>query len=281
MNYVVGIDLGGTHIKAVAVTADGRLLQQESEHTEDRASNETREAWLAKTRDLLLRIEAGHKAAPLGIGLSAPGLAARDGRSIAWMQGCMEAVKGLDWTQQFGSEQLIPVLNDAQAALLGEVWQGVAQGESDVILLTLGTGVGGGVLCDGRLLRGNIGRAGHLGHISLDPDGALDIVRTPGSLEDAIGDCTLLQRSDGRFGSTRDLMQAQQNGDADATKIWNTSLRSLAAGIVGLVNAVDPAVVIIGGGIAKAGNALFDPLQVLLDQWEWRPTGTQVRLVPA
>jgi glucokinase len=237
--------------------------------------------WLNKIRALLSRIEAQQGLEPRWIGLSAPGLAARDGRSIAWMQGRMEAVQGLDWTQQFGSAQLIPVLNDAQAALLGEVWQGAAKGQRDVILLTLGTGVGGGVLCDGHLLRGNIGRAGHLGHISLDPQGALDIVRTPGSLEDAIGDCTIVKRSNGRFSSTQELVQAHRNGDPEATQIWTRSLRALAAGIVGLVNVVDPAVIIVGGGIAKAGEALFRPLQVLLDQWEWRPTGEQVRVVPA
>jgi glucokinase len=176
---------------------------------------------------------------------------------------------------------MVPILNDAQAALLGEVRAGAARGERNCILLTLGTGVGGAVMCDGHLLRGHIGRAGHLGHISLDPNGALDIVQTPGSLEDAIGECTLVTRSNSRFGSTEELVRAHQSGDENATRIWTQSVRALAAGIVSLVNVLDPATVILGGGIARAGDALFSPLQVLLDRWEWRPTGSGVRVVPA
>src|SRR5262249_14619413 len=123
--------------------------------------------------------------------------------------------------------------------------------------------------------------AGHLGHICLDADGAPDIVRTPGSLEDAIGDCTILARTNGRFASTTQLVEAHRNGDADATEVWMRSVQFLACGIVSLVNALDPETVILGGGIAQAGDALFSPLQTFLDRYEWRPTGTQVRLVAA
>lgn len=281
MGYAIGIDLGGTHIKAVATTPDGQLLQQLTARTEDARDQKTRDVWLQKIEALLKEIHRQQARASHWIGISAPGLPSRDGRSIAWMQGRMEAVQGLDWTQQLGADLVIPVVNDAQAALLGEVWQGAARGARDVVLLTLGTGVGGGILCDGRLLRGHIGRAGHLGHISLNPDGVLDIVRTPGSLEDAIGECTLAKRSHGRFQSTRELVAAHQNGDSEATQIWLCSVRALAAGIVSIVNVVDPAVVIIGGGIAKAGALLFEPLQQYVDEFEWRPTGEQVQIVAA
>lgn len=284
MQYAIGIDLGGTNIKTVAVTADGELLSQSSVSTDDADSAaipNTREAWTGKIREVIDSIITERGAAPSWIGLSSPGLPARDGRSIAWMQGRMDAVQGLDWTNQLATPHVIPVVNDAQAALLGEAWQGAARGERDVVLLTLGTGVGGGILSDGRLLRGNIGRAGHLGHISLNPSGALGITGTPGSLEDSLGDCTLKARSSGRFESTRELVKAFEDGDEAATKIWMDMLRNLAAAIVSLANAVDPAVVIIGGGIAKAGPSLFEPLQKIVDEWEWRPTGTQVRIVAA
>ena len=175
----------------------------------------------------------------------------------------------------------MPVLNDAQAALLGETWLGAARNSKNAFLLTLGTGVGGAAMVDGRLLRGHIGRAGHLGHISLNPAGSLDVANTPGSLESAIGDCTVETRSKSRFHSTKALLQAAQAGDAEAKRIWEKSLRLLAAGIAGLVNVLDPEVVVIGGGIVKSGEALFRPLARYLDKFEWRPGGQRVRIAAA
>jgi glucokinase len=172
-------------------------------------------------------------------------------------------------------------LNDAQAALLGEVWRGAARGARNAILLTLGTGVGGAALVDGRLLRGHIGRAGHLGHVSLDPGGSPDVARTPGSLENAIGGCTLKDRTRGRFVSTRDLVAASKRKDGDAARVWSESVRALAAAIASFINVLDPAVVIIGGGVAKAGPDLFRPLRENLARFEWRPGGARARVVPA
>src|SRR5206468_1632362 len=107
---------------------------------------------------------------PDRIGLCAPGLAARDERSIAWMQGRMAAIQRVDWTALLASPTPVPVLNDAHAALVGEAWLGAARGARDVVLLTLGTGIGGAILADGKLLRGHIGRAGHLGHVTVNAD---------------------------------------------------------------------------------------------------------------
>jgi glucokinase len=150
-----------------------------------------------------------------------------------------------------------------------------------VVLLTLGTGVGGGALVDGRLLAGHVGRAGHLGHVTVDADGAPDIVGTPGSLEDAIGECTLAERSGGRFRTTEALVRAAGEGDRDAAAVWLRSVRRLACAIASLVNVLDPEVVLLGGGIARAGPALFDPLARFLDALEWRPLGTATPVVPA
>src|SRR5208282_3807408 len=131
---------------------------------------------------------------PAWIGLAAPGLAAPDQRLIRCMPGRLPGLERLVWRKVLKAAGPVPVLNDAQAALLGEVWRGAARGARNACLLTLGTGVGGAALVDGRLLRGHIGRAGHLGHASLDPAGPPDVARTPGSLENAIGECTLKAR---------------------------------------------------------------------------------------
>jgi glucokinase len=187
----------------------------------------------------------------------------------------------LVWSDYLGTTHPVPVLNDAQAALLGEVWLGAARGLDNVILLTLGTGVGGAAMVDGHLLRGHIGRAGHLGHICLDLDGAKDITNLPGSLEDLIGNWTVQQRSRGRFATTHELVAAYKSGDAFATKVWLRSIRALGCAIGSFVNVLDPEAVVIGGGIARSGRSLLGPLQRVLDEVEWRPGGARVKLLTA
>jgi len=274
MSYSIGVDLGGTNIKIVVVSHDGGLLEYLSCNTAD-----TEGSWAQTIKTNLLKIQSRRGQPPAHIGIAAPGLAAKDGKSIAYMQGRLAGLQGFMWESFLQSH--VVVLNDAHAALLGEVWQGAAKGYRDVILLTLGTGVGGAVLVDGRLIKGQIGRAGHLGHTSVNSDGAPDIVNTPGSLEQMIGNYNLAERSDGRFISTRKLVEAHLAGDSEATKIWLRSIYHLAAAIASFINSFDPEIVIIGGGIAQAGSALFDPLRQHLDRFEWRPMGHQVPVIAA
>lgn len=274
--YAIGVDLGGTNIKSVAVTAGGERLLEASDPTDDASL-----AWGDRIRERIVGIERTLGERADRIGLAAPGLAARDERSIVWMQGRLAAVQGLDWTEFLNVGRTVPVINDAHAALLGEAWVGAAVGSDNVVLLTLGTGVGGAALVDGRLARGHLGRAGHVGHLCLDPDAGPDIVGTPGSLESMIGDCTIGERSLAGFSSTAHLVEAYCAGDSRAAAVWLRSVYRLACGIVSLVNVLDPEVVVIGGGISNAGGALFDPLARFLDKLEWRPLGSGVSLRPA
>jgi glucokinase len=231
-------------------------------------------------RHLVERFEqvCGGEAMPVGI--SAPGLAKRDGSCIGWMPGRMRGIENFVWADFL--KRTTHVLNDAHAALLGEVWQGAARGGKDVLLLTLGTGVGGAAMCDGKLITGHLGRAGHFGHISLDPLGRPTITGTPGGLENAIGNVSIGERSQGKFETTLDLLDAVKRGDVNAIEIWRRSLRTLAAGMVSLINCFDPETFILGGGIATgAGDALLAPLGGFLYEMEWRPAGHRVNVVLA
>lgn len=274
--YTLGLDLGGTSVKSVAVTSSGETLGRFHE-----AFDLAKPMAFARCIASVVAQATDALGAPSRIGLSAPGIAAKDGRSIAVMPGRFDGLEGLVWAEFLSRPDGVPVLNDAHAALLGEVWLGAARGCRDVLLLTLGTGVGGAAMSDGRLLRGHIGKAGHLGHISLDPEGPPDICGTPGSLEDAIGNHNIAARTGGRFGTTHDLIRACADGDAAAREVWQRSLRALAAALVSLGNVLDPEVVILGGGIARADEALFAPLHELLATREWRPGGQGMRLVAA
>jgi glucokinase len=276
MSYSVGVDLGGTNIKVVVVANDGELLEYVTCDTADAEGS-----WAETIKQNLDAIQRRRGQAPCHIGIASPGLAAKDGRSIAHMQGRLNGLEGFVWTDFLESPSPVFVLNDAHAALLGELWQGAAKGYSNVILLTLGTGVGGAVLADGRLIKGQIGRAGHLGHVTVNSDGAADIVGTPGSLEEMIGNYNLLERSNGRFDSTRKLVEAHLAGDKDASDVWLRSVFHLAAAVASFINAFDPEIVIIGGGIAQAASALFDPLSKYLDRFEWRPMEHRVPVISA
>ena len=276
MSYSIGVDLGGTNIKIVVISNDGNELEYLTCDTADAAGS-----WAQTIKQNVDEIQNQRGQSPCHIGLAAPGLAASDGRSIAYMQGRLKGLQGFVWQDFLDSVAPVVVLNDAHAALLGEAWRGAANGYRNVILLTLGTGVGGAVLVEGRLIKGQIGRAGHLGHVTVYSDGSPDIVNTPGSLEQMIGNYNIAERSGGRFSSTRLLVEAHLRGDKEATTVWLRSIFHLAAAIASFINAFDPEIVIVGGGIAKAGPALFDPLRKELDRFEWRPLGHTVQVVPA
>ena len=267
----VGIDIGGTRVKSVLVDSDGAILKED-----ERESVEGADAFIALVQSVITDLGADDA---LPVGISCPGLAQRDHRAIASMPGRMAGLAGLDFGDAIG--RAVFVLNDAHAASSGEVVLGAAAGKKTVVMLTLGTGVGGGVVIDGRLFTGAYGRAGHFGHTTVDATGTPDICNMPGSIEDAIGNHNVQARSRGRFTSTRALIDAVNADDAEAKKVWQASIDALAATVASLVNAFDPEAVVIGGGIAAAGDVLFKPLAKAMDRMEWRPLGEAVPILPA
>ena len=270
----IGLDIGGTVIKGVRVDASGGV-----QHMETGVASPERSVLVAEVRRVLdlLRADAGAPA----LGLAMAGLPHRDGRSTQYCPGGKLDVEGLDWQTALAWPSPPALLNDAHAALLGECWVGAARDCRHVVMLTLGTGVGGAVLADGRLLRGARGRAGHLGHVSVTASPERGIVGTPGTLEDAIGEQTVTQRTAGRAATTAALVDEVRRGTPWAVEAWTTSVRTLSRAVASIINAFDPEVVVVGGGIAQAGATLFDPLREALAQDEWRLGGEQVPIVPA
>jgi glucokinase len=279
MSWAAGLDLGGTLLKAVAVTVEGVVLDRTTRTMNDGTGGGA--AWRVRATEAVAELERRRGAPAPAVGVCAPGLASRDGRCIAHLPGKLAGMEGIDWTEALRREAPVPVLNDAHAALLGEAWIGAARERRHVVLLTLGTGVGGAVMSDGRLLRGAIGRAGHLGHMSLEIDGPPSIVGMPGAVEVKVGEGTIRERTAGRFTSTAALLAAHVSGDAAATAAWGASIRALGCAVASYINLFDPELVVIGGGIANAGDALFTPLRAELDRIEWRPGGHAVPVVPA
>jgi len=271
----LGIDLGCTNIKGVLVDQDGNILIQRREETNEPDDQHWKKAVASMIKDLQ-RSSSGKVSA---IGLSAPGLANHNNTCISFMPSRLPGLENFNWSDFTGEK--IYVLNDAHAALMAEAAYGAAKGLKHAILLTLGTGVGGGVLINGQLYQGLDQMAGHLGHATVDSENPnLDVTNMPGSIEDAIGNLSIMQRSMGKFKTTFELVEAFKKGESFATWLWLSSVRKLAVSIASAINILSPEAVIIGGGISLAGHDLMKPLQDFLDLYEWRPGGkkTPVKL---
>lgn len=277
MNLAIGIDLGGTRIKGVLLdTRTGVVIQQRITPTNDGE----KDAWQTGVAKTVRALQAATTEPILGVGLAAPGLPTADNTAINYMPGRLQGLEGFDWSAFLS--QPVKVLNDAHAALLAEARHGVAKGAKHVLMLTLGTGVGGGLLLNGQLYQGFMQRAGHVGHITLNADSdQAGITNTPGSLEDAIGNTTVARRSYGRYQNTHELIDAYRQGEPLATLVWLTSIRRLAVAIASLTNAFSPERVVLGGGITQANDALFVPLQTFMDLFEWQPGGEKTMICKA
>lgn len=262
----IGIDLGGTWIKAVLINELGDVKHQLYQPTQDQdlGINNWKKAIAEAVETLRQKTDLTIQ----NIGLSAPGLPNKNNQYIETMPGRLQGLEGFDWSEFLGQKTF--VINDAQAATMAEYRFGVAKGFQNMVMLTLGTGVGGGVVLNGQLYQGLLQRAGHLGHISIDNQGLNDITNTPGSLEDAIGNATIQQRSLGKYQTTYELLEDYRKKNTFATWLWLNSVRKLSIGISSIINMFSPEVVVLGGGITQADSDLFDPLNDFLDLYEWR-----------
>lgn len=279
MTTAIGIDLGGTNIKGVLLNNLGEVLYRGRRSTLGENGQEGQ--WQQVVYDMVQELKANCCDGVAAIGIAAPGLPNETNTAIRLMPGRLAGLEHLVWSELLG-EQRVLVLNDAHAALLAETQFGVAKGAQNVVMLTLGTGVGGGILIGGNLYQGNHQMAGHLGHMTLDADREeLDITSMPGSLEDAIGNATVARRSFGRFTSTYALLEAYHRGDAFATYVWLNAVRKLAVGLCSLCNMLSPDLIILGGGITKAGEALYRPLADFMEVYAWKGVGKQTPVLQA
>ena len=271
-NFALGIDLGGTHIKGVLLH-DGKITEQYHTDTHDLpnvASQSGTEQWRQAMRTMIDTVKQQYPDQSVAVGLAAPGIPDQEYTMIKYMPGRLQGLENLRWADLL-EEPSVTVLNDAQAALLAESRLGAAQQAQNVVLLTLGTGVGGGLLIKGKPYGGSFQWAGHVGHTVADSDGVPDITRMPGSIEEAIGNASLPRRSLGKYQATSDLVADYQRGDAFASFLWLTSVQKLACTLASMVNLISPDVIVLGGGITHAGDALYQPLAAFMDVYEWRP----------
>ena len=288
---VLGIDIGSAQVRAGMVDENGAILASRAVPTPHDLDN-----LLFFLHDAIdwLSEAAG---APAGAGVGSKGIVNPESTRVEKLHGTLHYLEGLCLSEVVGLPPDVPVFadNDARVAMAGEMVWGAARGRRDALLLMLGNGVGGAALVEGHLLRGHTGVAGHLGHYTIDPDGAVCACGNRGCLETVFSaraieaeawaavhrgcssSLTRLFRDQPRLASCRTVFQAASEGDEVSRAIVAKAIHKLAAAIAGLLHVFDPEVVILGGQVADAGEALLIPLQE--EVWE-RSRGLLGREVP-
>jgi glucokinase len=277
---LVGLDLGGTTFNAACVSDAGRIL---SSRAFDTQAHDAPEILIARVADAILGVlqsapdTARSAAEAVGVGVPGP---VRSREGICLYAPNLTGWKNLPVAKMLGEKIGRPValINDADAACLGEARFGAGRGEDFLLMLTLGTGVGSGLILNGKLHSGHSQRGAEIGHTTIDFDSKLGSAGNIGTLESVCGRDTIVWRALRHLASGRvsiipeicpdfssltpqHLAQAAQRGDEIAQTVWNETAAYLAAGIMNVVLMTDVSRVVIGGGIAQAGEVLFAPLR--------------------
>ncbi len=275
----IGVDLGGTKILAGVVERDGVVQRRES-----RPTPVSSQAELLAALDEVVEELLDDDVAALGFGIPST-IDQRSGRAVASVH---IPLADLDFRDRMADRFGLPVGidNDANAAAIGEWRLGAGRGASNIVLLTLGTGVGGGLILDGRPFRGSIGAGAELGHMVLDygGDACGGSCTGHGHFEAFAAGSSADQAAVERFGTgadARKLVSAAEGGDQGAIDDLAELGHRLGAGIASLVNIFNPELVIVGGGFAEAGDLIFAPAKETLAVEGLRPARDLVRIVPA
>ncbi len=280
--HYLGIDIGGTKIKIVVLDEVGEILEKNEVLTED-GSGEA-EIWKQKIIAAIHQKTeqyANGNPAFLYCGISAPGLVDAQNKMTLHMPERLQGIENFNWSVEL--DRNIKVINDGHSACIAEYESFYrAKGVQHFLMLTLGTGVGGGIIIDGKLYQGNLQRAGHVGHMTVDMNGPQTMTNMPGSLEHAVGNFSVSQRTEGTFKSIRELVNAYENGDLKAKTWWLESVRRLAVALASLTNILSPEIIVLGGGItAGAEDSLLKPLKEFMSDYEWRPSGHRIKIEKA
>lgn len=281
-DYYLGIDIGGTKIKMVVLNQKGTILEQNEILTEDKTG--TIGLWKKKIIALIEDTSKRYrfsKPETMKCGISAPGLVDTKNKMTLHMPERLGGIENFDWSKQLSRD--IKVLNDGHSACLAEYESFYRfQGIQNFLMLTLGTGVGGGIIINGKLYQGNLQRAGHVGHMTVDVNGAPTMTNMPGSLEHAVGNFSVSERTEGTYQSVSELVDAYEKGEPKAKLWWLESVKKLGVALASLTNILSPEIIVLGGGIAtSANNALLHPLKEFMTDYEWRPGGYKTKIVTA
>ena len=294
----IGIDIGGMSIKGAAVDSNGRVYET---FTVPVAKGEPGEITIRNLAEIVKEYiqTYGLEDKVIGIGIGCPG-------TLDVQNGIVEYSNNLGWNQLHLVDIFHEVLpypvrltNDANAAALGEAKYGAGEEYSNIIMLTLGTGVGGGIIINGKLYEGNLGKAGELGHIVVEVDGEQCTCGRKGCLE-AYASASALIRDTKKamLENEQSLMwnicpdidmvggkvpfEAAKQGDQTAIEVLDNYIKYLGEGILNYCNIFRPEAIVLSGGIANAGEYLFSRLnKYVKDRYYGYKMTPKVKILPA
>ncbi len=295
--YAIGVDLGGTSIKLGIVTNTGRLIKKISIRTEaEKGPQKVIENIISGINELIEK----SKYKISGIGIGCPGVVT-PGKGIVEDPPNLPRWKKVNIGKIIFQEFRKPVIvdNDANAAAIGELTFGSGKNYKSFIMITLGTGVGGGIVINKKIYHGDFGAAGEIGHISIDLNGPKCNCGSYGCIEAYAGNLYLRERvrtelrkypksklwklinNDLSKVSPRNIQTAAEMGDAYAKSVINDLGVYLGSAFASLCNVLDISVFIIGGGIAGFGKPLFDSIKKTIARRVMAPIRPRVRVLPA
>jgi glucokinase len=290
---VIAVDLGGTKMLAGVVDSDGVVVRRTV-----RPTNVSGEEELLGELEGAVAELASDGVEAIGVGIPST-IDQRAGRAVSSVNIPLDDIElGRRLTERFDLPAAIE--NDANAAALAEHRYGAGRGSKHMVMLTLGTGIGGGLILDGRLYRGAVGAAAELGHVTIDIDGPpckglcpgrghLEALAS-GTAADALARETAAARPDGDLGRAaaagREVdaglaVDLAAEGPGDARELIETVGFRLGIGIASFVSIFNPELVVLGGGFARAGDLLFDPARRVVAERTLPPARDVVRIVPA
>jgi len=297
VRYVVGIDLGGTNIVVGTVAEDGsELIGLVSEPTLPEQGSDAVVARIVKLARASLAEARGKTVAGVGIGSPGP---------LDTARGLVLLTPNLGWTNFPLRDRITEALglpatldNDANCAIFGEWWRGAARGAEHVVGLTIGTGIGGGIVLHGEIYHGASDIAGEIGHMTIDSTGRRCKCGNYGCLEayasgpaiaaravegiEAGADTTLPEyvRGDLSQITAQVVYEAAHDGDEYAREVVHDTAKVLGAGVANIINIFNPQVVVICGGVTLAGDQLFVPLRSEVKRRAFKPAANACRIVP-
>lgn len=292
--YIVGIDLGGTKISGAISTIDGKIIYKKSIDTLSAEGPEKVVGRIVGHVNHLLEFANAQKDEVLGIGIASPGPLNIDEGVIVETPNLPFRNYPLTKTVEKETGIKTFIENDANAAALGELWFGAGKGVKNFIYITVSTGIGGGIVINGDIYHGYTGNAGELGHMTVEPNGprcncgnygCLEVM-TSGTAIARIANEKLMRNTDSMLKNfekvtSKEVFECATKGDELSMEIVNYTTNYLGIGVANLVNTFDPELIIIGGGVSKAGNILFDRVRRIVSERCFAMMANAVKIIPA
>ena len=278
----IGVDVGGTNLRCAIVSRQGEVLKRESQATDIGSGCA---CFLSRLLQVLGRLKAEAEAGGrrvVAVGLGVPGLLSNDG--VLRCSVNLQPLEGVKLAEAVSAGIGVPAvaLNDANASAVGEQHFGAGQAYRSSLMVTLGTGVGAGLILEGRLWTGADGAAGEFGHVTVEPNGRPCGCGNRGCLEQyasATAIAASAERADGTGCSAAAVAARAQQGDAEAAAIFEQAGRYLGIAAAGVTNLLNLEAIIIGGGVAESFELLAVPMRKELLARSFAIPGARVRIV--